>query len=79
MDEMESTLQINERKMEALDKVTLQMSRRYEASIEEAHRRMALSVGGAAPVVVPKTKRKDQVDYSVGNKPLLPPFPSFLS
>lgn len=79
MDEMESTLEINERKMEALDKVTLQMSRRYEASIEEAHRRMALSVGGAAPVVVPKTKRKDQVDYSVGNKPMLPPFPSFLS
>jgi voltage-gated sodium channel len=78
MDEMEVTLGQNERKMEALDKVTLQMSRRYESSIEEAHRRMALAIGSGAPVVMPKKKRHE-VDLSVGNKPMLPPFPSFLS
>jgi len=77
MDDLESTLTQNERKMEALDKVTIQMARRYESSIEDAHRRMALAIGGGAPVVVPKKKR--EVDLSVGNKPMLPPFPSFLS
>jgi len=77
MDDLESTLTQNERKMEALDKVTIQMARRYESSIEDAHRRMALAIGGAAPVIVPKQKR--EVDFSVGNKPMLPPFPSFLS
>merc|ERR1711904_756609 len=77
MDDMESTLEVNERKMEALDKVTIQMARRYESSIDDAHRRMALAIGGGAPIVVPKKKR--EVDLSVGNKPVLPPFPSFLS
>lgn len=77
MDDLEATLTQNERKMEALDKVTIQMARRYESSIEDAHRRMALAIGGGAPVVVPKKKR--EVDLSVGNKPMLPPFPSFLS
>jgi len=77
MDDLEDTLTMNERKMEALDKVTIQMARRYESSIEDAHRRMALAIGGGAPVVVPKKKR--EVDLSVGNKPMLPPFPSFLS
>lgn len=77
MDDLEETLSEKERKMDALEKVTIQMSRRYESSIEDAHRRMALAIGGGAPMIKPKSKKRE-VDLSVGNKPMLPPFPSFL-
>merc|ERR1719486_343883 len=78
IDSLEGLLKENEKKMDTLDKATIQMSRRYEVSVEEAHRKMAQVIGaGNGPVIVSKKGRKE-TNFAVGNRPGLPPFPGFL-
>lgn len=78
IDSLEALLKENEKKMDTLDKATIQMSRRYEVSVEEAHRKMAQVIGaGNGPVIVSKKGRKE-TNFAVGNRPGLPPFPGFL-
>jgi len=80
IDNLEELLSQNEKKMDILDKATIQMSRRYEVSVEEAHRRMAAQIGaGNGPVIASrKPNSHGKQDFSIGNKPNLPPFPGFL-
>lgn len=80
IDNLEELLTENERKMDVLDKATIQMGRRYEVSVEEAHKRMAAAIGaGNGPVIASRRPaNQGKTDFSIGNKPTLPPFPGFL-
>lgn len=77
IDDAEASLTMNEQRMQVLDKITLQMERKYERAIENQHERMQNVLQAAdGPVIMKKSCEKGP--SGTANKPNLPPFPGFL-
>lgn len=81
MDLLSQSLNESERMMNAVDMVTMRITRRFAPAVLGTRQRIAHSKGGSEPVVPPKRTRpglQEDVDLSIGNRPALPIFPNLL-
>jgi len=80
MDILAESLADSERMMGALDEVTSRISKRFDVAVLGSRRKIAQQVGGASPMRLPPREGPggDHAPLSIGNRPVLPPFPDLL-
>lgn len=83
IDEAERNLTQNEHRMDILDKLTLNIGRKYESVIEDQHEKVAAVINsGTGPVLIKKAGEQKELQeargYATGARRNLPPFPGFL-